>query len=104
MRGPFSLLTMLCLTLMALQSNGDDDSQRSKEFQVLNNFIGTWDIIAVVSPSQGETVERKVISHRTWSRGGKFIRFEDEQPDGDPEFHLFMTYEKKISPVFKCRR
>lgn len=93
MRAGFPMLTILCLTLIAFQSNGDDESKRSKEFQVLNNFIGTWDLNNVFTPSEGETTKRQVVSRRTWSRGGKFIRFEDEQPDGEPEFHMLMTYD-----------
>lgn len=93
MRATILMLTILFFTLTAIQSSGDDGSKRSKEFQVLNRFIGTWDIINVISPSGGDSSRQNLVSHRTWSQGGKFIRFDEALVKGGPEFHMLLTYD-----------
>ena len=89
---------LITLTLLAAASctavpKADDAPKRSPELQVLNHFIGVWDVQYVGTPSDGEKTSYKVVSRRTWSRGGTSIRFEDDQPSGQPEFHMLQTYD-----------
>ena len=93
MRATISMLTIFLGILPAIESSSEDGSKRSKEFQVLQQFLGTWDIINVVSPPGVESIKQKVVSRRTQSQGGKFIRFDDEMVDGGPEFHMLLTYD-----------
>ena len=86
-------LTFLSLTTLAVFVKANDAPKRSPELHVLDHFVGDWDVEAVIQPTDGEKVSYKVISRRSWSRSGGFIRFEDEQPTGQPEFHMLWTYD-----------
>ena len=95
---PITLAVLAAGTFTA-SAKADDEPKRSPELNVLNHFIGTWDVQFVGQPTDGDKITFKSVSRRNWSRGGQFIRFEDppgEQQD-NPEFHMLLTYDSKAN-------
>ena len=91
--------TLFVTTIAALAStllvNAADEPKRSAELQVLERFIGTWDVVYTYRPVEGDEVAGKIVSTRAWSLGGTFIRVEDannlKKPEL-PEFQMLLTY------------
>jgi hypothetical protein len=91
------LMTIILLVFSAIvlssSAEADDAAKRSPELQVLDNFVGTWDVKVTVKPAEQEAVTFEGVSHRKWSRGGKFVLFDD--PGQEEELHLPITYDPK---------
>lgn len=88
-------VTLLAATWTTLALNGQDAPKRSAELQVLNRFVGTWDLDLTNTPAGGEKSIGKTSEIRTWTLGGKFVQFENpktESPD-EPEFQMLVTYD-----------
>ena len=88
-------LTFLAVTTLASVVKADDAPKRSAELQVLDRFVGTWDIKVTVKPAGDAETTYKAISTRSWSQRGTFIHFDDpnfERPD-EPEFQMLLTYD-----------
>ena len=91
-------ITLTCLTMASLTSvvKADGSPKRSPELQVLDRFADTWDMNVTHTPADGEKTGFEVVSVRTWSLGGKFMRFEDANNLIDPEkpeFQMLLTYD-----------
>ena len=86
---PFFLLIAIAIPVAA---NADDSPKRSPELQVLDRFVGTWDMEVTVQPTGGETETFDAVSFRSWSQGGSFVVFEDP---GQEEVNLPITYDPK---------
>ena len=88
-------LTVLASVAMSPMLNADDSPKRSTELQVLNRFVGTWDLVVTQKPTGGTATTEKTSEVRQWSLGGRFIHFQNPQlglPD-HPEFHMLVTYD-----------
>ena len=95
MRRISMVLTILGAVLFSHSTHADDTTKRSEELQVLDRFVGTWDLHVTVKPAQGDATTEKTSEVRKWSLGGKFVHFEnprEDQPDF-PEFHMLVTYD-----------
>jgi hypothetical protein len=69
--------------------------KRSPELQVLDHFIGSWDITNTFKPVGGEKIVFSIVSRKSWSPGGSFLRGQDTNlsiPEAK-EFHLLWTYD-----------
>ena len=78
-------------------ANAQDEPKRSPELQVLDQFVGTWDLHVTLKPAQGDATTEKTSEIRKWSLGGEFVQFENpqtENPDA-PEFHMLLTYDAR---------
>lgn len=81
--------------LFSSEANGQDAPKRSAKLQVLNTFVGTWDFEVTNTPATGAAITGTTSETRTWTRGGKFVQFENSQtgkPD-EPEFQMLVTYD-----------
>ena len=81
------LIAMLATTLSATAQ------ERSAELQVLDRFIGTWDIEFTYQPIGGEEFKAEGVSHRSWSTKGTILRFDDPGSPDQPELQILMTYD-----------
>ena len=78
-------------------ATAQDEPTRSPELQVLDQFVGTWDLHVTHKPAQGDANTEKTSEIRKWSIGGEFVHFENpktENPDA-PEFHMLLTYDAR---------
>ncbi len=84
----------MTLTVLALVGAGtaraEDKPNRSTELQVLDRFVGTWDLKTTVKATGGEATSNDDVSIRSWSKGGKFVIFDDPN---DEELIMPMTYD-----------
>lgn len=69
---------------------------------MLDRFVGTWDFVVTIKPRGGQAATGKTSETRVWSRGGRFVHFENlqiENPD-EPHLQMLVTYdaEKKTYP------
>ena len=95
MRIAFLTVAVLAAALCTLSALGQDTPKRSAELQVLDRFVGSWDLDVTNTPGSGEVVTGKTSETRTWTLGGKFVQFENpktENPD-EPEFQMLVTYD-----------
>lgn len=95
MRVTFLTVAVLAAALCSLAAHGQDAPKRSAELQVLDRFVGTWDLDVTNTPASGEIVTGKTSETRRWTLGGKFVQFENsktEKPD-EPEFQMLVTYD-----------
>ena len=77
----------------------DDAPKRSPELQVLDRFVGTWDMKFTKKPAEGEKIALDTVSIRAWSLGGTFVRFEDANNLKFPEMQevqMLLTYDPKL--------
>lgn len=86
----FAFAVLGCRTVATAE---EDTPKRSPELQVLNSFVGTWDIKTTVKPAGQEPVTIDNVSYRQWSKGGKFVLFDD--PGTQEELHLPITFYPK---------
>ena len=88
-------LVALAVSLLFSQAQDTKPQKRSAELQVLDRFVGVWDVEVTANPTQGERSTYKALSSRAWSLGGAFIRFEDSSPENaqQPEIQILMTYD-----------
>ncbi len=90
----FALALVSAITFPQL-ANCDESVNRSAEMQVLDRFVGTWDLIVTAKPRDGEVTTGKTSETRRWSLGNQYVLFENphaEKPD-DPHFHMLVTYD-----------
>ncbi len=90
-----TLIATVGLLAALLNCSAQDQKPESEELNVLEHFAGTWEIDLRVKPVGGEEFKSEVISHRSWSKGGSFIRFEEPATVAGPEFQMLMTYDPK---------
>lgn len=86
---------VLAATTFSQLANCDDTVKRSAELQVLDRFVGTWDLVVTAKPRDGQATTDKTFETRRWSLGDKFVLFENpqsEKPDA-PHFHMLVTYD-----------
>ena len=77
----------------------DDAPKRSPELQVLDRFVGTWDMKFTVKEEGGEKIAMDIVSIREWSLGGTFLRYEDANNLISPqmqESQILLTYDPKL--------
>jgi hypothetical protein len=85
-------LAVLAAAVCLPVSTADEPAKRSPEHQVLDRFVGTWDIKMTVKAPGQEAVHRDIAETRRLSRGGGALVFENPQP---PEFHMTWAYDPK---------
>jgi hypothetical protein len=88
-------LAVLATATFSYAADGDDTAKRSAELQVLDRFVGSWDIDVTIKLANGEANTSKTTEKRAWSLGGEFVHFQNpaaENPQ-DPEFHMLVTYD-----------
>ena len=90
MRLVSTIFTCLVVAALAAAVKADDAPKRSPELQVLDRFVGIWDVNVTVKPAGEEAVTFDTVSFRRWSRGGNFVVFEDP---GSEELNLPFTYD-----------
>ena len=78
-----------CRTLSEGATEGETP-QRSPELEVLNHFVGTWDMKVTATSAEGEATTSDARSVRTWSHGGTFVVFDDPDAEG---MLLALTYD-----------
>ena len=83
-------LTVLGAATLSPATNADDPPKRSVELQVLDRFVGTWDLKVTAKVSGQKENSHEGVETRKWSRGGSFVLFENNAP---PEFHMLLTYD-----------
>ncbi len=78
----------------------DDNSKLSAEFQILDRFVGTWDMDLTVKPVGTDAINVKKAETRSWSPGKTVVHFEDAKVDGAneasvgaSEFQMLLTYD-----------
>lgn len=86
------IISILSAVVLSHGAEADDAATRSPELQVLDNFVGTWDLKVTVKPTGQEAVTGELVSYRKWSKGGRFVLF-DTPGVGDVEFILALTYD-----------
>lgn len=94
-------MRLMALTLLALVSalnsvawSANETPKRSAELQVLDRFVGTWDLAVTHKPKGGTATSDKTFEFRKWSEGGQFIHFHNPQRDKpEAEFHMLITYD-----------
>ena len=92
---PSFLLCLLGLMPGMAFAQADGAPKRSPELQVLDRYIGVWDIKNTFKPVGGEEVVFNIVSRKSWSLGGSFLRGQDTNlsiPEAK-EFHLLWTYD-----------
>ena len=72
-------------------TSAEEPPKRSGELAVLDKFVGTWDLKTTVKAAGQEPAKTESVSYRTWSKGGKFVLFDDPWEGG--ELHLPLTYD-----------
>jgi hypothetical protein len=89
------VFTVLAAATFSQATNADDDSKRSAELQVLDRFVGTWDVTVTVKPTGKENITHKMTERRDWTLGGNFVHFQnaDKERSALPEYHLLLTYD-----------
>lgn len=88
-------VTVIAVALCSLTAWGQDAPIRPAELQVLDRFVGTWDLDVTSTPTDGEIITGKTSETRSWTMGGKFVQFENpqtENPD-EHEFQMLVTYD-----------
>jgi len=78
-----------CSTVSESAAEGDAP-ERSPELEVLNHFVGTWDMKVTATPPTGDATTSDELSIRSWSHGGKFLVLDDPLGEG---LHLTFTYD-----------
>jgi hypothetical protein len=81
---------VLAAIVFAATANAKDAEKRSAELQVLDRFVGTWDIELTIKIPGKEIATEKSKETRKWSRGGRFVHFENQDKE---EFHMLLTYD-----------
>jgi hypothetical protein len=89
MRRLVSALVILASAASFHVVHADDSPARTPELEVLNRFIGTWDIRDSATIGDNDPVESIGVETRRCSTGGSVIEFENANP---PEFHMLLTY------------
>ena len=101
MKTPYYLLSSFLLCLLGLMpgmafAEADGAPKRSPELQVLDRLVGVWDVKVTIKPAGGGETNVEVVSRRSWSLGGTFVRLEDANNLKNPEakeFQILWTYD-----------
>lgn len=83
-----AILAALCSAV----SSADAPAKPSAEVQVLERFVGTWDIKMTIRVPGQEPVHCDTAETRKMSRGGTVLLFDNPEP---PEFHMMWSYDPK---------
>jgi len=86
-------LIVISTTIFSQVAKADDTSP---ELQVLDRFVGTWDVQVTIKSADGEEIKIDVDSRRRWTRGGTFLQIEDANNLKDPqarELQILWTYD-----------
>lgn len=84
------VLAALAAVVFSRTAHADDAPKRSAELQVLDRFVGVWDLRVSVKVAGKKEETQEGVETRKWSRGGGFVLFENAAP---PEFHMLLTYD-----------
>jgi len=84
-------LTVLATVCCSPVSSADGPEKRSAEAQVLDRFVGAWDIKMTIKAPGKEPVHMDISETRRLSRGGAVLVFENPDP---PEFHMMWTHDR----------
>ena len=76
---PSFLLCLLGLIPGMAFAQADDAPKRSPELQVLDHYLGVWDVKTTIKPAGGEEMTVTCISRRSWTLGGSFVQFQDTE-------------------------
>ena len=89
------LLCLLGLMPGMAFAQADGAPNRSPELQVLDRFVGVWDVKATIKPVGGKEMTMTFVSQRSWTLGGTFLHFQDTGHSHPqvPEFQLLWTYD-----------
>ena len=82
---------VLIAPLLTVTTSAEEPPKRSAELAVLDKFVGTWDLKTTLKLAGEEPAKTESVSYRTWSKGGKYILFDD--PGQGVELHLPLTYD-----------
>lgn len=90
----FLFLLLGLMPCMAF-AQAEDAPKRSTELEVLDRFVGIWDVKATIKPVGGKEMTMTFISRRSWTLGGTFVHFQDtgHSHPRAPEFQLLWTYD-----------
>lgn len=89
MRPVAIILAILAAVSPAILS-ADEPGNRSLTQQVLDRFVGTWDIKMTLTAPGKEPVQKDISETRRLSSGGAVLMFENPST---PEFHMMWTYD-----------
>jgi hypothetical protein len=96
MRLTLLTLTLLSATPLSGLAFANDPPDRSSELQVIDRFVGVWDVKVTITPTGGEETTVDSVSHRSWSVGGNFVQFQDpdnlKRPESN-EAQVLLTYD-----------
>lgn len=92
-----TIIPFVLAAAVASHAFADDEPKRSPELQVLNRFVGTWDLDVMLTPSEGDATTEKTSEVRKWSLGGNFVHFQNPRTGSDnaPGFHMLVTYDAR---------
>ncbi len=85
------ILLLVSTSMLSSGVQADDAPNRSRELKVLGNFVGTWDMKVTIKSAGQDAVTVDRVSYRSWSKGGRFVLFDD--PRQGEELHLPLTYD-----------
>lgn len=95
-----ALIVTVLATAISQSAIGEGNSKLSAEFQILDRFVGTWDMDVTIKPAGADVINVKSAETRTWSPGKTVVHFENakvagakEAPVGGPEFQMLLTYD-----------
>jgi hypothetical protein len=91
MRVTVFIVTISAATL-SYATIADDPPQRSAELQVLDRFVGIWDVVVTTKVTGGGASTEKSVETRKWSSGGNVLHFEASAKQ-NPESHLLVTHD-----------
>lgn len=70
------------------------ENEKGPELQVLDRFVGTWDIEGSYKPTNGDKISINSVSFRKWTANGKTLHFDDPGSDpGDPGIQILLTFD-----------
>ena len=89
------LLALLVIFVCTSAARANGTPKRSPGLQVLDRFVGTWDMQAITETAEGKKTVHEYVSMRSWSIGGKFLRTEEPNLSHPEltEYHLLFTYD-----------
>jgi len=92
---PSFLLCLLGLMPGMAFAQADGAPNRSPELQVLEHYLGVWDVKTTIKPTGAEEITVTSVSRRSWTIGGTFVQFQDtghSLPEA-LEYQLLWTYD-----------
>lgn len=88
------ILIALALAITST-ARADDNSKISAEFEILDRFVGIWDIDISIKPAGADAINVKNTETRSWSPGKTVLHFADANKAGvgEPEFQMLLAYD-----------